>query len=147
MRSLRGVPVEPVPVPPPLVAAEGATALIGERGVEGGSLTVLPEPGRSDRPAIEPVIGLKVGIAVMDSLRLLEWVEVDCANDLIVTSSLLSRLGVAGAGCTLPLRVNAWTGRDSGCTLPLRAGGGAGSFSFLIGEPSRMGAGMDEVCL
>lgn len=101
-------------MPLPLAVTEGATALMGERGVEGGSLTVLPEPGRSDKPAMEPVMGRKVGILVIDSLRLLECVEVDCAKDLIVISSLLSRLGVAGAGCTLPLRVKAWAGRDSG---------------------------------
>ena len=86
----------------------GGTILTGERGVDGGSLTVFPEPGRSDRPAMTPLIGRRVGMAVIDSLRLLVCVDVDCANDLIVTSSLLSRRpGVDGvAGCTLPLRVN-----------------------------------------
>lgn len=148
IRSLRGVPVELVPVPLPLATTDGGTALIGERGVEGGSLTVLPEPGRSDRPAMEPDMGRRVGMAVIDSLRLLECVDVDCVKDLMVISSLLCRRGVAGAGCTLPLRVNASTGRASGCTLPLRGSvEGTGSFSFLIGEPSRIGAGIDEVCL
>lgn len=94
-------------MPLPVAVTEGATALMGERGVEGGSLTVFPEPGRSDRPAMEPDIGLSVGILVIDSLRLLECVDVDCAKDLIVISSLLSRLGVPGEGCTLPLRVKA----------------------------------------
>lgn len=109
------MPVETIPMPLPLVVAEGAIALMGERGVDGGNLTVLPEPGRSDSPAMEPDMGLRVGILVMDSLRLLECVDVDCAKDLIVISSLLSRLGVASmGGCTLPLRLNAWTGRDSG---------------------------------
>jgi hypothetical protein len=87
----------------------GATILTGERGVDGGgSLTEFPEPGRSDRPAMMPLIGRRVGMAVIDSLRLLVCVDVDCAKDLIVTSSLLSRRpGVDGvAGCTLPLRVN-----------------------------------------
>lgn len=101
-------------MPLPLAVTEGATALIGERGVEGGSLTVLPEPGRSDKPAMEPDIGLRVGILVIDSLRRLECDEVDCANALTVISSRLSCLGVAGFGCTLPLRVKASSGRASG---------------------------------
>jgi len=108
IRSLRGVPVEAVAVPLPLVTADGATALMGERGVDGGSLTEFPAPGRSERPAMEPVMGLRFGMLLRDSFRLLECVDVDWANDLIVTSSLLSRRGVAGpGGWTLPLRVNA----------------------------------------
>lgn len=109
IRSLRGVPVETVEIVPtvlPLRATTGAIALMGERGVDGGNLTGFPEPGRSDRPAIEPEIGRRVGMAVVDSPRLLEYPDVDCAKDLMVTSSLLSRLGVDGAGgWTLPLRV------------------------------------------
>jgi len=107
------VPVTPVPVPLPLTVTEGATALIAERGVEGGNLTVFPEPGRSERPAMEPDMGRRVGILVIDSLRLLECVDVDCVKGLTVISSLLSCLGVAGLGCTLPLRVKASTGRGS----------------------------------
>ena len=98
MRSLRGVLVDPTPVLLPLVITEGITGLIGERGVEGGSLTVLPDPRPSVIPEIEPDIGLRVGILVMDSLRLLECVDVDCAKGLTVTSSLLCCLGVAGMG-------------------------------------------------
>lgn len=142
---------EIVPVVLPLRAIAGAIALMGERGVDGGNLTGLPEPGRSIRPAIDPEIGRRVGMAVVDSPRLLVYPDVDCAKDLIVTSSLLSRLGVDGVGgCTLPLRVKAWSDRDSGCTLPLLPiEDGAGcSFSFLtMGEPKRMGAGIEDVCL
>jgi hypothetical protein len=108
MRSLRGVPdetVEMVPVVLPFRITAGGTVLMGERGVEGGNLTGLPEPGRSIRPAMEPEIGRRVGMAVVDSPRLLEYPDVDCAKDLMVTSSLLSRLGVDGVGgWTLPLR-------------------------------------------
>lgn len=155
MRSLRGVAdvtVEMVPMVLPLRTVAGAIALMGERGVDGGSLTGLPEPGRSIRPAIDPEIGRREGMAVVDSPRLLVCPDVDCANDLIVTSSLLSRLpGVDGVGgWTLPLRVKAWRVRDSGCTLPLLPiDGGAGcSFSFLtMGEPNRIGAGIEDVCL
>src|SRR5690242_19964516 len=89
IRSLRGVPdetVEMVPVLLPLRAAAGATALTGERGVDGGSLTGLPEPGRSNRPAMDPEIGRRVGMAVVDSPRLLVCPDVGCAKDLMVTS-------------------------------------------------------------
>jgi hypothetical protein len=97
--------VEMVPVVLPFRITAGGTVLMGERGVEGGNLTGLPEPGRSIRPAMEPEIGRRVGMAVVDSPRLLEYPDVDCAKDLMVISSLLSRLGVDGVGgWTLPLR-------------------------------------------
>jgi hypothetical protein len=102
-----------------------AATLANVRGVDGG-LTVLPDPGRSERPAIEA--DLSVGILVMDSVRLLEW-----PSGLTVTSSL--ELGLGG------------TGMDLGRTLERKLGASAGVFSFRIGEPRRVGPGIDDECL
>lgn len=99
--------------------AGGAPILVGERELDGGSFTVLPEPGRSDSPPL--AVGFKVGIAETDSPRFFVGLY-----DLMVTSSFEP---------------------DFGRAAPTRSRGLPGEFSFRIGEPRRVGVGMDEVCL
>ena len=85
---------------------------------------VFPDPGRSDNP--ELVAGLSEGIPVTDSPLLFVGLY-----DLIVTSSLDSGFVVIDLGRTLPARSRAFPGE----------------FSFRIGEPKRVGVGIDDVCL
>lgn len=90
-------------------------------------MTALPEPGRSSKPVL--VVGLRFGIPETVSLRFLVGLM-----DLMTTSSLFAWL-------TVP---------DLGRKLPVRSRGVPGKFSFRIdgiGEPSRVGVGIEEVCL
>ena len=116
--------------------------MVGDRGVEGGSLTALPDPLRSCKPAL--VVGLRFGILeLFGRFRGLGIPEIVSLRffvglfDLIVTSSMTSGFMVTD----LPLT---WAGRS----VPT-----AGTFSFLSGlstrngEPSRVGVGIDDVCL
>jgi hypothetical protein len=99
-----------------------ALTLASVRGVD-GVLTVLPDVGRSDRPIIE--VDLRVGMLVMDSVRLLEW-----PNGLTMTSSLEVGLAEMDLGRTLERRFTA-----------------SAEFSFRIGEPRRDGPGIEDECL
>lgn len=116
--------------------------MVGDRGVEGGSLTALPDPVRSCRPAL--VVGRRFGMAeLFGRFRGLGMPETVSLRffvglfDLMVTSSSTSGFIVTD----FPLMC-------AGRSKPT-----AGEFSFLSvlstrsGEPSRVGVGIDEVCL
>jgi hypothetical protein len=96
--------------------------------LEGGNLTVFPEPGRSDKPPL--TVDFKLGIPDTDCPRSLRFLT--GLWDLTVTSS-------------------GFPATDLGRTVPERAREVPGEFSFragiCIGEPSRVGVGMDDVCL
>lgn len=94
--------------------------------LEEGIFTVLPEPGRSDRPELE--IGLRLGIPETDSPRSLR--RLVGLYVLIVTSSFASGFAAVDFSRILPGRSRA---------LP-------GEFSLRMGEPSRVGVGMADVC-
>jgi len=99
-----------------------ALAFKGERGVAGGSFTVLPDVGRSERPG---TTGLSRGMLEMESARFFVGLYA-----LIVTSSLPSNLlRVDLGGRRLPARSSVWC---------------AGEFSLRNGEPRREGAGIAE---
>jgi hypothetical protein len=90
-------------------------------------LTAFPEPGRSSRPVL--VVGLRFGMLDTVSLRFLVGLM-----DLMTTSSLVALLAVP----------------DLGRELPARSRGLPGMFSLRIdgiGEPSRVGVGIEVVCL
>jgi hypothetical protein len=89
---------------------------------------VFPEPGRSDRPALDAV-DLRLGIPDTESPRSLRLLTGPC--DFMVTSSDISVFMAMDFGRTLPARSK---------TLP-------GEFSLRIGEPSRVGVGMADACL
>lgn len=106
--------------------AEVDPALVGEREVDEGNLTVLPDPGRSDSPPPGVLVGLRVGIPVTESPLFLVG-----PYDLTMTSSFVSGLAVIGFGRLLSTRSR---------TLP-------GEFSLRIGEPRRVGVGIEDACL
>jgi hypothetical protein len=120
----------------------GVLGFVGDRGVEGGSLTAFPDPLRSCRPAL--VVGLKFGIPeLFGRFRGLGIPEIVSLRffvglfDLMVTSSMTSGFIVTDFPLTC-----------AGRSKPVAA-----KFSFLSGlstrngEPSRVGVGIDDVCL
>ena len=75
-------------------------AFCGDRGVDGGTLIVFPEVGRSDRPELEET-GFRRGMLDMESLRFFAGFV---GKALIVISSLASDLPVSALGLRLPAR-------------------------------------------
>lgn len=104
--------------------------LVGERGVEGGSLTALPDPVRSCKPSL--VVGLRLGMLEIVSLRFFVGL---C--DLMMTSSLESGFTEIDFGRVCPGR----SGPEPG-PVPVEFS----FFSIRTGEPRRAGVGIDDEC-